>query len=255
MEMFGTSAKIEDRALKLFDPARRPSLAGFLPLTDDRFHAVGSRIGADFKAAQRRFLRTFPDFDCREYVAFGPSLFTFDGHGFEDHDHKIRMLFGVDMIAMLHPPGDLPAFFDHELFHIYHDQVTPRPAPSLSLAWWALWREGLATYVSQRMNPRKTPQDVLWFPTDLVTRMRPQLGHAAALLLDDIDKDDEQTYAMWFAVPQSPAGLPPRAGYYLGYLFAAELGKTRSLGTLAKMAPADIHARAKLFLGRLADGK
>ncbi len=71
------------------------------------------------------------------------------------------MLFGVDAIAILHGPEDMPSFFAHELFHIYHRQVMGARLPDPdSVTWWSLWEEGLATYVSQRLNPALSAQQV-----------------------------------------------------------------------------------------------
>jgi hypothetical protein len=245
---FGGPDVIEKAGLRFFDPAKRIAFAGFPPLSDGRFIAVAKSIGPDFAAAQRRFLKIFPDFRCRTYVAFGPSFFRFDGHGYLGPDGRERMLFGVDMIAMLHGPEDLPAFFDHELFHLYQDQVAARPRPLETLAAWAMWNEGLATYVSQRMNPSLSAQQVLWFPADLVAKMRPELSRAAGLLLADLGKADEQTYARWFQAGHSAQGLPPRAGYYLGYLFAAEMGKRYALADLPRLPFGTVQACEKSFL-------
>ena len=40
------------------------------------------------------------------------------------------MRFGVEMISLLHPARELPAFFHHELFHIYQAQVMGADVPS-----------------------------------------------------------------------------------------------------------------------------
>jgi hypothetical protein len=47
-------------------------------------------------------------------------------------------------------------------------------------------------------------------------------------------------------------GLPERAGYYLGYLFARSVGDGKSLPELARMPPAQVHAQVMSFLTRLA---
>lgn len=47
-------------------------------------------------------------------------------------------------------------------------------------------------------------------------------------------------------------GLPIRAGYYLGYLFAKSKGDGQSLPQLARMAPRTIHGEAVAFLTQLA---
>jgi hypothetical protein len=85
-------------------------------------------------------------------------------------------------------PPRAAAFFDHELFHLYHRQVVGADAPhDNEPAWWTMWMEGLATYVSQRMNPG----------------------------LD-----------AWFLVSKSVEGLPERAGSLRRTLAWTTLGPT-----------------------------
>jgi len=80
----------------------------------------------------------------------------------------------------------MPAFFDHEIFHLYQRQAVGSQAPQGDEpAWWTMWVEGLATYVSQRMNPSLEAQQVLWYPQEMVRRMENNLPHAAALMLRD----------------------------------------------------------------------
>ena len=159
----------------------------------------------------------------------------------------------MDTIALLHNPADMPAFFDHELFHLYHRQVVGSRAPEgEDPTWWTLWREGLATYVSQRMNPQLDAQQVLWYPhEDIVTGMEQDLPRAALLMLQDIEKRGDVA-DRWFIASQSVDGLPRRAGYYLGYLFAKSEGDGRALPQLARTPPVQVHADAVRFLTRLA---
>ena len=68
---------------------------------------------------------------------------------------------GVDVIARLYgSTANLSVLFDHELFHVYHRQVAPSLFEGDEL-WKSLWIEGLAEYVSWRMNPGSTEDDVL----------------------------------------------------------------------------------------------
>ena len=48
-------------------------------------------------------------------------------------------------------------------------------------------------------------------------------------------------------------GFPARMGYYLGYLGAADLGKTRSLKQLAALKPAEVKPLIDASLDRMAD--
>lgn len=184
-DSFKSPEAIEKASLRLLDPNQPESFPGFGPLPEERFHAVAATVEKDFAAGQRKFLKTFPDFRCQEEIEFGPSFLHFDGHDYKDGDGHLHMLFGVDAIAILHGPEDMPAFFAHELFHIYHRQVVGAATPNPdNLVWWALWEEGLATYVSQRMNPGLDAQQVLWFPQDMVKQMQaPGAAARAAKLM------------------------------------------------------------------------
>jgi hypothetical protein len=250
-DVFGDRAKLEARALRFFDPKARAAVFPGMPwVSDQRLAEMGKAAGSQFSSQQRRFMETFADFRCDTEVEFGVSLLKFDGHPTEVNGRKY-LLFGVEMIAMLHETVDMPAFFDHELFHLYHRQVAGAEAPhDNEPAWWTMWMEGLATYVSQRMNPQLDAQHVLWYPRDIAQRMESQRARAAQLMLRDIDKTDMDG-ARWFLVSKSVDGLPERAGYYLGYLFAKSVGDGQPLPQLARMPPAQVHAQIVSFLTQL----
>jgi hypothetical protein len=252
-EVFGDAARMQARALRYFDPAQAAAIfPGVPPLTAGRLAALGRVVGPQFARQQRRFMQTFADFTCDTTVEFGVSLMKFDGHP-ADFGGKHYLLFGVDIIAMLHEPADMPAFFDHEIFHLYHRQVIGARAPQDDEpAWWTMWTEGLATYVSQRMNPRLDAQQVLWYPRDMVTRMEQDRARAARFMLRDIDKTGPDA-DRWFLASDSVEGLPIRAGYYLGYLFAKSQGDGRPLPELARMSPELVHGAAVTFLTQLAE--
>jgi uncharacterized protein YjaZ len=48
-------------------------------------------------------------------------------------------------------------------------------------------------------------------------------------------------------------GLPDRAGYYLGYLFAKSVGDGVPLPKLARMPLEEVHERERAFLTRLGE--
>jgi hypothetical protein len=244
----GWPARAQKDALRLLDPSQSESFPGFPPLTEARLHAVAATVTDDFAAAQGKFLETFPDFRCQDGVEFGPSFRRFDGHGYKDAAGHGHMLFGIDAIAILHGPEDMPAFFAHELFHIYHRQVMGARLPDPeNVTWWSMWEEGLATYVSQRLNPGLDAQQVLWFPQDMVQRMQAPgaTAHAAKLMLTDFDKTGG---THWFDSGDGEPGLPPRAGYYMGYLMASELGRDHPLNWLAQLPPDQVKGHARAFL-------
>ena len=240
-------AKVNEDALRLLDPGRPEVVPGFPPFSEKRFHAVADAVDGDFAAAQTKFLAAFPDFNCKAEIAVGPSFLRFDGHGYTDDRGQWHMLFGVDAISIEYVPEDIPAFFAHEQFHIYHRQLIGAPARELdNVTWWMMWEEGLATYISQRFNPTLDAQRVLVFPKDIVRtmRVREASAHAAKLMLADFGKSD----GFWFDARRSVPGLPPRAGYYMGYLLASELGRDHSLNWLAHLSPEQVKLQACAFL-------
>jgi len=250
-EVFGDDAKLQARAERFFDPAKRE--AGFPdkpPLTDARLAAMGTVIGPQFLEQQRRITRVFTDFECSSLVEFGVSLLSFDGHPTE-FAGRHHLLFGVDVIAILHDEADMPSFLDHEIFHIYHEQVLADQIPKGETpGWYTMWLEGLATYVSQRMNPKLDAQHVLWSPSDIVARMQTETPRAARLLLADIEKTGPQQQR-WFLSGTQVDGLPARAGYYLGYLFAKSVGEGVPLPQLAHRPLDQVHQQEVAFLTKL----
>ena len=75
-------------------------------------------------------------------------------------------MLGVDTIAQFETPASLPVFLSHELFHRYHFQAAgfSDDLAERDLIWRSLWAEGLATYVSARLNPSNPLSDALIVP-------------------------------------------------------------------------------------------
>jgi hypothetical protein len=257
-ELYADSEKLRKSATAFFDPAKPKTFPGFAPLTSEKLRKVSEVIEPSFHEAEAIFDRTFPDFRCDPEILFGVSLVKFDGNVYQDKTGQLRLRFGIDMIAILHDPEDMPAFFDHELFHLYHNQVTRARAPAegVDFVWWDLWKEGLAVYVSQRLHPGLSPQEVLWFPKDMVSRLEaPGVKQSAArLILQDFDSKDDAAFGRWFDSGKAFQGFPPHPGYYIGYLIAAELGRSRSLSALAHMDPDEVKRRERRILERMARG-
>jgi hypothetical protein len=251
-ELFGPRPKLQERARRLFDPQRIPDFPGARPITLDDVLATGRSITVDYARIEARFRQAFADYRCETPISFGVSLYQFDGNQSSEVAGKARMRFGVDMIALMHPQQELPAFFHHELFHIYQAQQIGAAAPpdATQPVWWALWAEGLATYVSWKLNPQLTAPEIFWMPRDMETQMQPRIAEAARLMLADLD--GHEGYGRWFTVGSSPPpGLPTRSGYYLGYLMAKRLDRG-NLYDLARMQPEQVAREAHSFLESLA---
>jgi hypothetical protein len=252
-DIFGPDAELRGYALRLLDPAHPEQFAG-LALSDEKLRAVSVRFPHDFADAQARFAKAFPDFHCETPILFGPSFARFAGSGGIGPDGLYRMRFGIDLLAMLQAPSDFPVLFSHELFHVYHRQVLGKTLEqNLGVVWWGAWVEGLASYVSERITPGATAKQALAWPADLYDRMEAPgaMKLAAAQMLQDMDAKGK-TYGLWFHMNESHPGLPPCAGYYMGYRMAAALGAKHSLPELARMTPEELKPLVQAYLAEQA---
>jgi hypothetical protein len=103
-----------------------------------------------------------------------------------------------------------------------------------------LWSEGLATFVSWRMNPAVS-LDIALLQPGIPEGARPRMPAIATELLAHLEERDESTYARYFEGNKQPEGYPPRAGYYVGVLIAQNLSKRYSLRQLARLKGAELH--------------
>lgn len=191
------------------------------------------------------FLQTFPDYRDTIGIVLVHSLGEFDG-GTRTLGGRDYLLFGADMIARLHRGESVAPLFHHELFHVHHDAHFSDCEGRL---WPALWREGLATYVSAQMNPQASDSELLLaFPAGMKETTQQNLQEALADLEERLTRDDSADYPTLFNIGgPGTATLPPRRGYYLGYLIAARAGKSHTLAQLARMGCAE--AREAVFGG------
>ena len=209
---------------------------------------VSRRFSAMFAPAVASFEARFGPMTGYPPVYLVHSLGEFDG-GTRSLPDGTFLFFGADMIARLHATHDIQPFFHHELFHLVHAQAFPE----CDTVWCGLWTEGLAVYVSARLNPHATDEDLLLtFPEPLRPAVERDRAAAVCLVLKRLDSSDaEDTNAMFSSGHPAP-NLPPRFGYYVGYLVAAELGRTRDLKTLAALKPAEMRPLLETTLRRLA---
>ena len=157
----------------------------------------------------------------------------------------------------LRPRPPCRFFLSHELFHRYNFQVAgfSDDLGERDLIWRSLWAEGLATYVSGRLNPSKSLSDALIFPQYLETQAKPFVRQMASELLTAADRVDPATFAEFFEVESPEAkrlGWPPRSGYYVGYLVAQDLGLRHRLSKLAHMQGPALRAEIGRSLEKLA---
>lgn len=226
--------------------------------THPEWRAFDAALRLALEHVAERFQRAFPDFRCDFPVYVTETFGAMNGAGRIVAGHPALVL-GVDTITKFDTAASLPVLLSHELFHRYNFQATgfSDDLAERDLIWRSLWAEGLATYVSARLNPSNPLSDALVFPKDLEARARPFVTQMASELLAAADRVERATFAKFFEV-QSPEaerqGWPPRSGYYVGYLVAQDLGRRHSLSQLAHMQGPALRAEIGRALKRLARG-
>jgi hypothetical protein len=191
-------------------------------------------IRDSFSRYVQEFSRTFPDYSPTTPVYFTVSLFGFSG-GLLVSGENTGLYFGVDELARIHgSTGNFKVILQHELFHQYHYQIAPGISNDRA-AWAFMWEEGLATYISRRMNPGTTADQALVTPNRLSELAQPHLPELARRLLDNADSTNPNDYIDLFSVEQTPSGIPARSGYFVGYRVAEKLATTRSLVELVHL--------------------
>ena len=96
--------------------------------------------------------------------------------------------------------------------------------------------------------------DALLLPPDLEARAKPKLAEIVGRLSKRLDRPDLATFNLLFTYggPQAPAaGLPARSGYYVGYLVAAEIGRTRTVDQLAHLRGPALYKLIRVTLAKI----
>lgn len=209
---------------------------------------VSRRFSALFAPAVASFEARFGSLKGYPPVYLVHSLGEFDG-GTRSLPNGTFLFFGADMIARLHAHHDIQPFFHHELFHLIH----AKNFPECDTVWCGLWTEGLAVYVAAQLNPKATDEDLLLtFPEPLRPAVERNRAAAVCAVLAHLDSTDPMITGAMFSSERMAPELPPRFAYYVGYLVASELGRTRDLKELAALKPDQIRPMLGPTLRRLA---
>lgn len=219
------------------------SLEG-VPAIEASMRALSERLSAELPGELAAFRKTFPRFRCATPVYFLYSAGAFDG-ATRDVNGKSALMFGLDVIVRL--KEELSPLVVHELFHVYHAEAVAEDPDTFG---WALWAEGLATYVSRRLNPELPESQICCMPS-IPDAMVPRLAGEALRLLDSEKRED---YARYF-LGGAELDFPSRSGYALGYRIASEAGKKRTLEELAALTPVEVRALEVAELQRMAAGR
>jgi hypothetical protein len=230
-------------------------------LTRERIYADAHRSSIDAAANyladnvpryMSEFQKTFPDFRCDFTFYIAPSFGHMDGSaGLVNGRHRI--IFAPDVIPRLHELGQLKILIDHETFHVYHHQATgafgvdEQAVPTIESA---LWSEGLATFVSWRLNPDVSLDEALLQP-GIPEGARAHMSAITAELLADLGARNAAVYVRYFEGGKPRGGVPARAGYYVGLLIAQRLGRRFTLRQLAHLQGPQLHEFIVVELKRL----
>lgn len=191
----------------------------------------------------------FGDFKCNFPIYFADTLGALDGAG-RIVDGQRALVLGIGALAQEQRQISLPVFLTHEFFHRYHFEAAgfSDDLEDRQEIWRNLWAEGLATYVSEVLTPGATMADALMIPRDLAQRAAPLTARMASELLAGLDGMDEDLFNRYFTTnPRTERhGIPPRAGYYMGYVVARRLAAQHTLGEL-------VHLRGEPLQRAIAD--
>lgn len=215
--------------------------------------AVTAYLSDHVSDYMRDFRRMFPGFRCDFTVYIAPSFDQMDGTAMLV-DGKYRLLLAPDAIPRYHKLDQLKVLVDHETFHVYHHQETGVYGASeeaVPTILNALWSEGLAVFVSRRMNPAASLDSVLFQP-GIPAGAQPHLRAIAADLLKHLDEKDERAFAHYFRKNRQPKGYPSRSGYYVGMLIANRLTAHYTLEQLAQLKGPVLRDAIVTELNRLA---
>ena len=244
-------ADIDDAA---YDTRIRNAIDRF-PRHREAYVRKASSFSTLLAPAYASFVAAFPDMADRPIgdIYLLHSLGEMDG-GTRGFDNRSYLIFGADVMARSHPYEDEEPFFHHELFHIYHQRFFN----DCGAVWCALWIEGLAVYASRVLNEDATDEQMLLtVPEPIPAPVDANLTEAVCEVRARLQSRTQTDLNALFSFSRLNERLPPRFGYYVGYLAAREAGRTHTLQQLAQMRSGGARRALKEALANLAscDGR
>jgi hypothetical protein len=211
-----------------------------MPAIEAGMRELSGRLSTELPRQIARFREAFPKFRCGTAVYFLYSAGAFDG-ATRSVSGKEALMFGLDVIARLKEP--LSPLFAHEFFHVYHAERVPKAPEAF---YWNMWEEGLASYVSGKLNPGE--EGCCLPPAPPIDAVLPKILAGA---LERLDSEKPEDYRPYFLGGSNSPDIPQRAGYLIGYRIAVEAGKTRSLEELADLQPPEVRKLVESGLRRM----
>ncbi len=214
----------------------------------ETYSAKSSAFATLLDPAYASFTRAFPDMGEFGDVYLLHSMGEMDG-GTRNFGSGSVLIFGADVMGAAHPYDDEEPFFHHELFHVYH----LRTFGGCPQVWCSLWSEGLAVHVAKTLNPDATDaQLLLTVPEVIPAPVDANLREAVCEVRARLDSMSERDLGALFRFQRLNERLPPRFGYYIGYLVAREAGRRHSIQQLAHMDQTAARPVIEAALARLA---
>jgi hypothetical protein len=215
---------------------------------DEFLESIDSLFPLRFRAAWTDFARTFTDLRDTVTIYLIPAPTSAVGGAVRLFGDSDVVIFGAaEALLEMKSSVGFKTSVEHELTHLYQAQVNAEMRRALAdlfmnngaaqaaSLYQIIWLEGLATWVSSRLNPDATAEQVFRSQTlEADVRVRwPVLRDSILSRLDSTKPGDIND----FVFGGNPARhIPRRAGYYVGALVAAELGKRYSYAELARLS-------------------
>ncbi|MEA3396505.1 MAG: DUF2268 domain-containing putative Zn-dependent protease [Chloroflexota bacterium] len=219
---WGNPARLEEALLKF------PEVVPRLP---ELSHNIQTRIAGIVTRCARLFAA--PEIDLDVVVMVG----SFTSNGWLTFFRgKPTVFLALECFAT---PRYLELLIAHELAHGFHAQCSATPWAEFAIGE-ALFGEGLAIVASANICPDATEEETLWFKTgyaDWLAECAARWPELRRRFLADLAKIDEPLYASYFGEKGPAAGLPKRAGYFVGARVIQSLSQQHTLAELARWSP------------------
>lgn len=212
----------------------------------DYLKAVGSDLSAmrvlsnDLEPLTREMVQNlkkeFPRFDTRITVVFMPTFHQLDGQYTRILDQP-TLLFGLDAIARFRgAAADWRVLLAHELFHAHHARVNAalyreQPMP----LYRRIWIEGLAGFVSGRVVPDASSQQIIGDGASAADRSSALMGPVVGMIRGSMDSTNPAEQDKFLTYSAATGSVPVRAGYLVGYEVVKALSSQYDLKALVAL--------------------
>jgi hypothetical protein len=225
--------------------------------------SVDTEFPARFDRAWDSFSKATPDVKPAATIFLLPAPRMVVGGSVRPLAKQDAVIFGTEEIAStLESKTGFDVLTHHELTHLYHMQVNPDMRRMIAAVYMppfaagsakmyqVLWLEGLAVYMSKKLNPEAPDTETLLSARVAadVAALWPRLGADIREHLDSSKKDDIDLYL--FDSDES-GRIPRRSGYYVGMLIAEELAKKHTFPELCRLSGPTLRTKVNEALREL----